>query len=30
LKGKEPAEALLGIKDKPNGKKEDPPRNDAK
>jgi hypothetical protein len=28
LKRKEPAEALPGIKDKPNGKKE-PPRNDA-
>jgi hypothetical protein len=27
LKRKEPAEALLGIKDKPNGKKESPRTN---
>jgi hypothetical protein len=30
LKRKEPAEALLVIKDKPKGKKEEPPRNNAK
>jgi hypothetical protein len=30
LKRNEPAEALLGITDKPKGKKEESPRNNAK